>query len=119
MLSDNILRGMQNFALYTKEAMPDMAHYMEMLTYAEYAYATTNVQLKSRSEGKKIIVLPNTFKEAMSLSEAALWKAASDKKIESLEQHHVYDHVPSISIPAGHKSVGSGWGLQNNGGQNL
>ena len=32
MLSDNILRGMQNFALYTKEAMPDMAHYMEMMS---------------------------------------------------------------------------------------
>ena len=107
MLSDSILHGMQKLALYTKEAMLDMGHYMEMLTYAEYAYATTNVQLKSRSEGKKIIVLPNTFKEAMSLSEAALWKAASDKEMVSLEQHHIYDLFPSTSIPAGQKSVGS------------
>ena len=35
MLSDSILHGMQKLALYTKEAMLDMAHYMEMLTYAE------------------------------------------------------------------------------------
>ena len=56
---------MQKLALYTKEAMPDMAHYMEMLTYAEYAYATTNVQLKSRSEEEKVVVIPDTFKEAM------------------------------------------------------
>ena len=106
MLSDNILRGMQKLALYTKEATPDMAHYMEMLTYAEYAYATTNVQLKSRLEGDKIVVIPNTFEEDMGLPEAALWKAASDK-MTSLELHHVYD--PSTSIPAGQKSVGSRW----------
>ena len=35
MICDNILRRMQKLALYTKEAMLDMAHYMEMLTYAE------------------------------------------------------------------------------------
>ena len=39
--SDSILRGMQKLALYTKEAMPDTAHCMETLTYAEYAYVTT------------------------------------------------------------------------------
>ena len=38
MLSDKILHGMQKLALYTKEVVPDMAHEMEMLTYAEYAY---------------------------------------------------------------------------------
>ena len=80
---------MQQLALYTKEAMPDMAHEMEMLTYAEYAYATTSVQLKSLSEGEKVVVIPNTFKEAMGLPEAALWKAASDKEMDSLMQHHV------------------------------
>ena len=59
MICDNILRRMQKLALYTKEAMPDTAHCMETLTYAEYAYVTTNVQLKSRSEGEKIVVIPN------------------------------------------------------------
>ena len=107
MQSDSILCGTQKLTLYTKEAIRDMAHYMEMLTYAEYAYATTSVQLKSRSEGEKAVVIPNTFQEAMGLPEATLWKAASDKT--SVEQHHVYDFVPSTSIPAGKKSVGSRW----------
>ena len=87
MLSDKIFRGMQNLALYTKQAMPDMGRYMEMLTYVEYAFATTNVQLKSRSEGEKYVVIPNTLKKAMRLPGAALWKAASDKELTSLEQH--------------------------------
>ena len=87
MLSDKIFRGMQKLALYTKQAMPDMGRYMEMLTYVEYAFATTNVQLKSRSEGEKYVVIPNTLKNAMRLPGAALWKAASDKELTSLEQH--------------------------------
>ena len=108
-LSDNILPGMQKLALYTKEAMPDMAHYMELLTYAEYAYATSNVQLKSRSEGEKVVVIPNTCEEAMGLPKAAFYKEASDKETKSLDPHDVYDLVPSTSIPAGHKPVGSRW----------
>ena len=31
------------------------------------------------------------------------------RKLTSLEQSHVYDLVPSTSIPAGQKSVGSRW----------
>ena len=56
-----------------------------------------------------MVVIPNTFKEAMGLPEAALWKAASDKEMDSLKQHHVYDLVPSTSIPAGQRAVGSRW----------
>ena len=85
---------------------------MEVLTYAEYAYATTNAQLKSRSEGEKVVVIPNTFEEAMGLPEAALWKAASDRETTSQDQQHVYDLVPSTSIPTGQKSVGSRWVLE-------
>ena len=85
-----------------------MAHHMEMLTYAEYAYASTNVQLQ-RSEGEKILIIPNTFKEAMALPEAARCKAASDKEMESLRAHKVYDLVPITSIPTEQKSIGSRW----------
>ena len=63
---------MQKLALYTKEAMPDTAHCMETLTYAEYANAITNVKLKSRSEGEKVVEILNTFKEAIGLPEAVL-----------------------------------------------
>ena len=60
-------------------------------------------------EGEKIDVIPVTFIEATGLPETALWKAASEMDMTSLEQHHFYDLVPSISIPAGQKSVGSRW----------
>ena len=72
MLSDGIPHIMQKLALCTKEAMPDMAHHIKMLTYAEYAYAITNVKLKSRSEGEKVVEILNTFKEAIGLPEAVL-----------------------------------------------
>ena len=100
---------MQKLALYTKEVVPDMAHEMEMLTYAEYAYSTTNVELKNSSEGEKVLVIPNTFKETIGLKKAALRKAASDNDMTSLEQHHLYDFVVSTYIPAGQKSVSSRW----------
>lgn len=49
----------------------------------------------------------NTFKEAMALPEAARWKAASDKGMESLRPHKVYDLVPSI--PPSQKAISSLW----------
>ena len=88
------LRKLQELCLYTKTASPDMAHHMEMLTYAEYPHAATNVH-QPRSEGEKVLIIPNTFKEAMVLPEAARWKAASDKDMECPRAHKVYDLVPS------------------------
>lgn len=108
LLTTATLRGLQQLCLYTNTALPDMAHYMEMLTYAEYAYAATNVQLQ-RSEGEKVLIVPNTFKEAMALPEAARWKAASDKEMESLRAHKVYELVPITSIPPGQKAISSRW----------
>ena len=85
-----------------------MAHHMEMLTYAEHSYAATNVQLKS-SEGEKVLIIPNTFKEAMALPEAARWKVASDKEMESLRAHKVYDLEPITPIPTEQKAISSRW----------
>ena len=50
----------------------------------EYACATTNVQ--RYSVGEKMEVIPNTFKEAMTLPAKAHWKAASDKEVASLKK---------------------------------
>lgn len=62
MISDGILRGNQKLTLYTHEATLGMAHYIQMPTYAEYTHdATDLVDLKSRSEGEKVAVIPNTF----------------------------------------------------------
>ena len=106
MLFDNILRGMQKL-LYTKDAKVKLVYYIEMLTYAEYAYDTTSVQLKGRSEGEKVVGIPSTYKEVMGLPEAALWKAASDNEMAFLGQDHVYDLVLLTSFPTGKKSIGS------------
>lgn len=70
LLSTADLRKLQQLCPYTYSALLDIANYMEMLTYAEYAYAATNVQLQ-RSEGKKIRMIQITLNEAMALPEAA------------------------------------------------
>lgn len=49
--------------------IPGMAHHMEMLTYAEYAHAATNVRLH-QSEGAKVLKCMTPFKEATLLPEA-------------------------------------------------
>lgn len=67
-------------------AMPDTPHHIEMLTYPEYAYAATNVQLP-RSKRARVLKIMNTFKEAMALPEPARWKAVPGKEMESLRTH--------------------------------
>ena len=69
---ESTLRGMHKLALYITGALTSMAHYVEMLTDAENAYATTSVQLNSLSEPENVVVIPNTFREAMGLPEAAV-----------------------------------------------
>ena len=54
-------------------------------------------------------VIPNTFKEAMTLPAKAHWKAASDKEVASLKKNNVYTLVPTTAVPAGHKIIGSRW----------
>ena len=54
-------------------------------------------------------VIPNTFKEAMTLPAKAHWKAASDKEVASLKKNNVYTLVPATAVPAGHKIIGSRW----------
>lgn len=114
MISDTILREMKKLALYTKEALPDMAHDMQMLTYVVYGYTTASVQLKSLSEGEKVVVRPSTFKKATGLPKPAVWNAASDKEMDSPKRHHVTHIVPSTYIPAVLRSVGRRWVYQIN-----
>ena len=45
----------------------------------------------------------------MGLPQEARWKTASDKEIESLENHGIFDLVPITSAPAGHKVVDTRW----------
>ena len=54
-------------------------------------------------------VIPNTFKEAMTLPAKAHWRAASDKEFASLKKNNVHTLVPATAVPAGHKIVGFCW----------
>ena len=76
----------------------------------EYACATTNVQ--RYSVGEKMEVIPNTFKEAMTLLAKVHWKAASDKEVASLKKNNTSTLVPATAVPAGHKIVRSRWGYK-------
>ena len=54
-------------------------------------------------------VIPNIFKEAMTLPAKAHCKAASDKEVASLKNNNVYTLVLATAVPAGHKIIGSRW----------
>ena len=62
----------------------DIAHHLDDTFSTEYTYATTNTQ-GSFLVGEIKETIPNTFKEAMGLPQAALWKAASGRQVASLE----------------------------------
>ena len=84
-----------------------MRHCDGRLNVLEYTYFATNTQMHSGSEGEKVKTIPNTFKEAMRLPEAKMWKAASDKEMKSLQDLKVYTLVPRFEAPTGQKVIGS------------
>ena len=84
--TDGTLSELRRLGLYTKALLPDVVHQTTKAESAvEYACATTNVQ--RYSVGEKMEVIPNTFKEAMTLPAKAQWKAASDKEVASLKKN--------------------------------
>ena len=72
------------------------------------AYVSTASAGNHSGEGEKLKV-SNTFKEAMSLPQAARWKVVADEEVSSYKKHGVYEVVPALSVPAGQKVVGSRW----------
>ena len=106
------LHNLRSFALYTNVETQDIAHHLENASLlAEYAYVSTASVGNHSGKGNKLKV-PNTSKEAMSLPQAARRKAATDKEIASLKKHGVYELVPSYSVPAGQRLVGSRWVME-------
>ena len=73
----------------------------------EYAYAATNSQ--SRSVGEEYKIIPNTFKQAMTLPAKLEPKATSDKEVASRKNDNVYTLLPETSVPTGHNITGSRW----------
>ena len=106
--TDGTLSELRRLGLYTKALLPDVVHQTNKAgSVVEYACATTNVQ--RYSVGEKMEVIPNTFKEAMTLPAKAHWKAAFDEEVASLKNNNVYTLVPATAVPAGHNIVGSRW----------
>ena len=103
------LHKLRRLDLYTNTDTPDTAHQLDAETVpVEVAYTRPNTQ-PSCSGGGESDRVPNTFKEAVGLPQAAHWKTASDKKIESLEKHGVFNLVLITSVLAGHRVVGTRW----------
>ena len=60
------LSELRRLDLYIKRFLPDIAHQTcEQESAGKYAYAATDIS--KRSAGEKVVVIPNTFNEAMSL----------------------------------------------------
>ena len=103
------LHKLRRLNIYTNTDMPDTAHQLDAETVpVEVAYTRTNTQ-PSCSGGGESNRVPNTFNEAVGLPQAAHWKTASDKEIESLEKHGVFNLVLITSILAGHRVVDTRW----------
>ena len=76
--TDGALPKLHDLGLYTTAAMPETARENYGAESAvEYAYAVTNLQ--SRSVGKELEIIPNTFKQTMTLPAKLDWKVDSDK----------------------------------------
>ena len=54
-------------------------------------------------------MIPHTFHEATNLPDKELWKAASDREMDSLKRNNVYSLVPSSSVPSEPTLIGSRW----------
>ena len=104
--TDSTLFELRRLGLYTKALLPDAVHQRNKAeSVVEYVCATTNVQ--RYSVGEKMEVIPNPFKEAITLPAKEHWKATSDKGVASLKKNNVYTLVPAIAVPIDHKIIGS------------
>ena len=89
-------------------SLPDVAHQTHGAeSVVEYACATTYVERYSAGEETKVV--PNTFKEVITLPAEARWKVISNKEVVHLKKNKVYTRVPATTVPTGHKIIGSRW----------
>ena len=83
---------------YTRRGR-DIAHKDEFVYFVHYAYAAQNVQQK----------VPRTFREAMGLADAKLWRAATRKEMDRLEELRVFTLVPRKTVPTGARIFKPQW----------
>ena len=103
------LHKLRRLNIYTNTDTSNTAHQLDAETVpVEVAYTRATTQ-QSCSGGEESDRNPNTFKEAVGLPQAAHWKTASDKEIESLEKHGVFNLVLITSVLVGYRVVGTRW----------
>ena len=93
------LRELKRLGLHTKGERQDIAHKDEFVYFVHYAYAAQNVQQK----------VPRTFREAMELADAKLWRAATRKEMDRLEELRVFTLVPRKTVPTGARIYKPQW----------
>ena len=114
------LQRLSKLELGTPCYTEDTVHQGENANFnVEYAYVATNA-LGRFSGGQNKKQIPNTFKKANTLPQAARWKVASYKEIASLEKHGVYELISITSVPNGRQVVGTRWvhTIKNSNGAN-
>ena len=79
-----------------------------MEVYLDYALATGN-PVSDHSLDGEVTTIPNTFEEAMESPQVAKWKETTNKEMDSLQEHAVFDLVSSDSVPPEHKVIGTKW----------
>ena len=101
------LQKLRQQGLYINTDTPDSVHQLDaQVAAAEVTFTMTNTQ-PSCSRGGETDRISNTFKEAVRLTQAARWKAVSDKEIANLEKHGIFKLITITSVPAGHRAVGT------------
>ena len=109
LLEQRTLHNLRSLALYTNLETQDTAHHLNNASlFAEYVSVSTASAGNYSGGGDKLKV-PNIFKGAMALPQAARWKAAAEKKTASLKEEGVYELVPASSVPVEQNVVGSRW----------
>lgn len=86
----------------------DFAHDSESPTALAFAYITDNPTASGLAgEDGDRIKIPDTYAKAKASPQASLRGAATDKEMNSLDEHEVFDLVPATTISRGEKAIGS------------
>ena len=91
LFQSSTLHELRQLGPYSNTDTPDTANQLDAEEgAAKVAYTMTNTQ-PSCSGGRESDRIPNTFNETMDIPQVAGCKEASDKEIESLETHGIFE----------------------------
>ena len=77
-----------------------------MEVHLGYALDTGNPVSEHSSDGE-VITIPNTFKETMESPQVTKWREATNKEMDNLQKHAVFNLVSPDSVTLEHKVIGT------------